>query len=129
VGRVTDIDPDGVDVAVLVEGVTDSIAAALAFDTCAIVGANGWCQMPRVAAAVAPRLVAARGWLLVAVDKDEQGIAGAGDAIGTAMDAGLELGKSVRAVELGVHKDLADAWRAGWRWTWPDDQRAAEGAT
>jgi hypothetical protein len=121
VGRVTDIDPDGVDVAVIVEGVTDSLAAALAFDTCAIVGASGWYQMPRVAAAVAPRLVEARGWLLVAVDDDAQGVAGAGDAMRAAVEAGLVLRKSVRAIELGAHKDLADAWRAGWRWRWPDD--------
>jgi hypothetical protein len=128
VGRVTEIDPDGVDVAVLVEGVTDSIAAALAFDTCAIVGANGWRQMPRVAAAVAPRLVEARGWLLVAVDDDEQGVEGAGAAMRAAVDAGLVLRKSVRAIELGEHKDLADAWRAGWRWVWPDDHDST-GAT
>jgi hypothetical protein len=128
VGRVTDIDPDGVDVAVIVEGVTDSIAAALAFDTCAIVGANGWYQMPRVAAAVAPRLVIARGWLLVAVDNDEQGIEGAGAAMRAAVNAGLTLRKSIRAIELGAHRDLAAAWAAGWRWAWPDDDRAAEGA-
>ncbi len=127
VGRVTEIDPDGVDVAVLVEGVTDSIAAALAFDTCAIVGANGWRQMPRVAIAVAPRLVEARGWLLVAVDDDEQGVEGAGAAMRAAVDAGLVLRKSVRAIELGEHKDLADAWRAGWRWVWPDDRDSTEG--
>lgn len=120
VGRVTDIDPDGVDVAVLLEGMTDSLAALLAFPTCAIVGANGWRMMPRVAAAIAPRLVAAGGWLLVAVDDDEQGIAGAGDAMRAAVDAGLVLDESVRAIELGAHHDLADAWRAGWRWTWPD---------
>jgi hypothetical protein len=118
--RVTDIDPDGVDVAVLVEGMTDSLAALLAFPTSAIVGANGWRMMPRVAAAIAPRLVVKRGWLLVAVDDDEQGIAGAGDAMRVAIDAGLVLDESVRAIELGAHHDLADAWRAGWRWTWPD---------
>jgi hypothetical protein len=74
--------------------------------------------MPPVAAAVAPRLVDAHGWLLVAVDADEQGIAGAGDAMRTAVDAGLVLGDSVRALDLGAHKDLADAWAAGWRHTW-----------
>jgi hypothetical protein len=119
-GRVTDIDPDGVDVAVLVEGLTDSLAALLAFPACAGVGANGWYMMPHVAAAIAPRLVAARGWLLVAVDDDEQGIAGAGDAMRAAVDVGLVLRKTVRAIEFGAHHDLADAWRAGWRWTWPD---------
>ncbi|HET9620248.1 MAG TPA: hypothetical protein VFP84_02700, partial [Kofleriaceae bacterium] len=53
-GRVTEVDPEGVDVAVLVEGVTDSLAALLAFPGCAVVGANGWRMMPRVAAALAP---------------------------------------------------------------------------
>jgi hypothetical protein len=122
---VTEIDPEGVDVAVLVEGVTDSLAALLAFPGCAVVGANGWRMMPRVAAAIAPRLVAERGWLLVAVDDDEQGVAGAGDAMRAAVAAGLELEVSVRAIELGAHHDLADAWRAGWRWTWPDGNGGA----
>lgn len=117
---VTDIDPDGVDVAVLVEGMTDSLAALLAFPTCAIVGANVWYMMPRIAATIAPRLVDVRGWLLVAVDDDEQGIAGAGDAMRVAVDAGLVLRKSVRAIELCAHHDLADACRAGWQWTWPE---------
>jgi hypothetical protein len=81
--------------------------------------------MPPVAAAIAPRLVAARGWLLVTVDDDEQGVAGAGDAMRAAVDAGLELGRSVRAIELGAHHDLADAWAAGWRWTWPCVTRGA----
>lgn len=128
VGRIGDIDPDGVDAAILVEGLTDSLAAALAFDTCAIVGASGWYQMSRVAAAIAPRLVEARGWLLVAVDDDEQGITGASNAIRAAMDAGLVLRKSVRAIELAPHHDLADAWRAGWRWRWPDDDCRPGGA-
>jgi hypothetical protein len=122
---VTEIDPEGVDVAVLVEGVTDSLAALLAFPGCAVVGANGWRMMPRVAAAIAPRLVAERGWLLVAVDDDEQGVAGAGDAMRAPVAAGLELEVSVRAIELGAHHDLADAWRAGWRWTWPDGNGGA----
>jgi hypothetical protein len=120
-GRVTDIDPDGIDIAVLVEGMTDALAGVLAFPTCTVLGANGWRLMPRVAAAVAPRLVAARGWLLVTVDDDEQGVAGAGEAMRIAVAAGLELGVSVRAIELGAHHDLADAWRAGWRWTWPGE--------
>lgn len=127
VGCVTEIDPDGVDVAVLVEGVTDSLAAQLAFSGCAVAGANGWRMMPRVATAIAPRLVAARGWLLVSVDDDEQGVAGAGDAMRAAVASGLVLGDSVRAIELGAHHDLADAWRAGWRWTWPDP-RGSDGA-
>jgi hypothetical protein len=37
-----------------------------------------------------------------------------------AVDAGLVLRKSVRAIEFGAHHDLADAWCAGWRRTWPE---------
>jgi len=122
VSRIGDLDitGGGPDVAVLVEGLTDTFAALLAFPGCVVVGANGWYMMPRVAAAITPRIVEARGWLLVAVDDDEQGIAGAGDAMRAAVDAGLVLDESVRAIELGPHKDLAEAWRAGWRWIWPD---------
>lgn len=117
VGRIAALDTcgEGADVAILVEGVADTLAAVLAFPGCVVLGANGWYQMPRVAAAVEPRLVEARGWLLVGVDDDEQGITGAGDAMHAAVEAGLVLRKSVRAIELGPHKDLADAWRAGWR--------------
>jgi len=131
VGCVSDLDTTGggLDVAVLVEGVTDSIAAVLAFPGCVVLGANGWYRMAEIAAAVAPRIVKARGWLLVAADDDEQGVAGASDALRVAVDAGLVLRKSVRAIELGVHKDLAEAWRAGWRWTWPDDGVASGGAS
>jgi len=115
--------------------VTDSLAALLVFPTCAIVGANGCYMMPHVAAAIAPRLVAARGCLLVTVDHDkrDQGAWGAARAMRAAESAGLvlalrplesgagetDLGGSVRPIELGEHKDLADAWRAGWRWVWP----------
>jgi hypothetical protein len=118
-GRVSNIDPDGLDVGIIPEGLTDTLAALLAFPTCAVLGANGWHRMARIAGAAAPRLAAARGWLLVAVDDDREGIAGAGDAMRAAAGAGLVLGLSVRPIELGEHKDLADAWRAGWRWSWP----------
>jgi hypothetical protein len=104
-GRVTDIDQDGVDVAVLVEGLTDSLAALLAFPTCAIVGANGSHMMPRLAAAIAPWLVSARGWLLVAVDDDEQGAAGAGEAAGDAfLGAGFRARSVARSAAVTLHR-------------------------
>lgn len=121
VGRVGDLDTTGggPDVAILVEGVADSLAAVLAFPGCVVLGANGWHHMEAIAAAIAPRVVAARGWLLVGVHDDEQGIAGAGDALRAAIDARLVLDESVRPIDTSPHKDLADAWRAGWRWSWP----------
>jgi hypothetical protein len=69
-------------VAILVEDLTDSLAAPLAVPTCAIVGADGWYMMPRVVAAM---------W--------------------AAVDARLVLRKSVRGIEFGAHHDLADASR------------------
>ncbi len=122
VGRVQDLDiaGEGPDVAILPEGVADSLAALLAFPGCVVVGANGWHMMPRVAAAIAPRVAQAHGWLLVGAHADQQGIRGAGEAMHVAEDAGLTLRSTVRGIDIGEHKDLADAWRAGWRWTWPN---------
>lgn len=121
-GHVHDLDiaGEGPDVAILTEGVPDTLAALLAFPGCVVVGANGWHAMHHVAAAIAPRLVAVHGWLLVAAHNDDQGVNGASEATKVAIEAGLVLDKSVHPIEIGRHKDLADAWRAGWRWTWPD---------
>ncbi len=127
-GRPSDVDPDGVDVAVIVEGITDCLAALLAFPACAIYGAAGFEHLPGIAAAVAPRVAAARGWLLIIADDDEQGASGAADAVRAAVAAGLRLAdagaglnesSTVRLVDLGAHHDLAAAWAAGWRWEWP----------
>ena len=57
----------GIDVAVVVEGLADTLAGILAFDKCVVFGAPGAAQMPGVIAAVARRVVECRGWLLLAV--------------------------------------------------------------
>jgi hypothetical protein len=121
-GRVGDLGTpgEGPDVAILVEGVADTLAAFLAFRGCVVLGANGWHQMETIAAVVAPRLVQARGWLLVGVHDDEQGKCGAVRAMQAAIAAGMVLDERIDTIDIGTHKDLADAWRAGWRWTWPD---------
>jgi len=120
IGKVSDVDPDGVDVAVLVEGVTDSLAAVTAFAGCAIVGANGASRLASVAKAVAPRIAAARGWLLVVPDVDGGvGEAHAADAVIAAETVGLELDRNIFLVDVRPYQDLADGVRAGWRWGWP----------
>ena len=127
-GRLTDIDPEGVDVAIVVEGLADTLVGCLAFPGCAVYGAPGAGQMARIAAAVAPRIVAARGWLLLAADNDDAGIGNASDAIVEAVRAGLRLAEpdagidgasTIRLIDIGEHHDLADAFAAGWRYQWP----------
>lgn len=120
VGKIADLDitGGGPDVAVLVEGIMDSLAAVLAFDGCCVVGANGADRMPCVAAAIAPRIAKARGWLLVVPHVDSKGEDAAAEAVIAAERAGLRLGTSIHLVDVKPHKDLADAVQAGWQWRW-----------
>lgn len=125
-GRFSDLDPYGCDVAVLVEGLADTLAAALTWRGCAVFGAPAG-QLARVAAAVAPRVLACRGLLLVVADNDTAGVEGASAAVVAAVRAGLTFApvdgginnaEEVRLVDLGDHHDLASARCAGWLWTW-----------
>lgn len=127
-GRIDTLDADGVDVAVLVEGLSDTLAALLAFPGCAVFGAPGHEHLETITQALAPRIAAIRGWLLMVPDDDEQGARSTAAAIQAAQEAGLRLAvdncgiegaSTIRLVDLGTHHDLADAWRSGWRWTWP----------
>jgi hypothetical protein len=122
VGKIADLDVagEGPDVAVLTEGVADTLAGVLAFPGCVVVGASGAARMPDVAAAIASRLVEARGWLLVVPHVDGgTGEDHAAQAVIEAERAGLKLDESIRLVDVRPHKDLCDAWRDGWRWRWP----------
>lgn len=62
------------------------------------------------------------------ITDDDQGVEGARAAVITAVRAGLRYGDPMVArdtasivglVEVGEHHDLAEAFAAGWRWTWP----------
>ena len=119
VGRLGELDRNGVDVAVVVEGLADTLSARLAFPGCAVFGAAGAAHFETVATAVGERVKEVGGWMLLVVDDDETGIDNGADAINAVQGVGLELDRSLLLVDLGEHHDLADAWRAGWRWTWP----------
>jgi hypothetical protein len=121
IGKVGDLDVTGggPDVAVLTEGIADTLAGVLAFPGCVVVGAHGADRMANVATAIAPRLVEARGWLLIAPHVDGgKGEDCAADAVIAAKRAGLKLDESIFLVDVRPHKDLADALKAGWRWSW-----------
>jgi len=121
VGKVADLDitGGGPHVAVLTEGIADTLAGVLAFPSCCVVGASGADRLKHIAAAIAPRLVEARGWLLVVPHVDGgKGEESTADAVIAAERAGLKLDESIHLVDVQPHKDLADAWRAGWRWRW-----------
>jgi hypothetical protein len=134
VGRVAELDREGADVAVLVEGLADTLAARLAFPGCVVFGAAGAGAMESIAEAVAPRIAEIGGWFLMVPDDDGPGVENTADAVRAAMNAQLRLatvprdlvGRAlVHVVDIGEHHDLADAWRAGWRWCWPRHGGAA----
>ncbi len=118
-GKPSDIDPDGVDVAVVVEGLADTLAARLAFPGCAVYGAAGAGRLADIVESLVAHVMECRGWLLLIPHDDEPGIERCVDAMRVARDAGLVLDRSMFLVDLGKFADLADAWKSGWRWTWP----------
>jgi len=124
-GRLAELDRGGVDVAVVVEGLTDTLAARLAFPTCAVFGAAGAGNLENVAEAVAARVVDVGGWMLFVADNDDVGIRHGIEAVRAAQEVGLVLDQNLLLVDLGGHHDLADAYAAGWRWRWPTTPRTA----
>lgn len=130
--------PDGPDVAILVEGIVDGLTAVLVWPGCVVLAASGAGELPKIARAVAPALAANNGWLVLvpqaAGDVGERRMA---DALLEAEQGGLRLGPvrrtpgmvrgtSIHLVDIAPHKDLNDAWRAGWRAPSLIDYRGAE---
>lgn len=121
-GQLADLEHGTVDVAVVVEGFADTLAAILTWPGCAVFGAAGAGQLARVAGAVATRVRDVDGWLLLVPHDDDEGVRAGIAAARAAREAGLVLDRDLQLPDLGDHKDLADAWRAGWRWSWPDSR-------
>jgi phage/plasmid primase-like uncharacterized protein len=131
-------------IAVLVEGLADTLVARMLWPDAAVFGAPGAEQLEAIATAVAPVVAKKRGVLLIVPDNDPVaadgtegvGIKNTARAVIAATSAGLELSDCVRQddeakmqiVDLGFnladqrHHDLADAWKCSrWRWRWPEE--------
>ena len=118
IGAVTEID-EGRDTAIVPEGVFDSLAAALLCPTSVVCGAHGAARLVDVAHAVAPRLAEVRGWLAFAPHVDYGvGESACADAVIDAERYGLKLGDSIKLIDVRPDKDLADAMRRGFSWSW-----------
>jgi hypothetical protein len=109
--------------AVVTEGVIDSLTAALAWPDAVILGAHGAGNFATIVAYASRYLHERNGRLLLPAHHDRAGQ----DALDAAMHRALEAGMvvagadgepdcRVHVVDFGAeHKDLNDAWRAGWR--------------
>lgn len=133
-GRLAELDKTRV--AIIVEGLADTLVARLLWPDAAVFGAAGAEQLETVSTAVGSAVAARRGILLIVPDNDEIGIKNVARAIIAATAAGLELvdrvckedEAKIQIVDLGFnladqrHHDLADAWAySRWRWRWPED--------
>lgn len=144
-GRLTDLEKTRL--AIIVEGLADTLTARLLWPEAAIFGAPGAAQLETIGAAVGEAVARRRGILLIVPDNDPDeadgqagvGIRYAARAVIAATKAGLELVDRVRKtdeckmqlIDLGFdladrrHHDLADAWGCSrWRWRWPEDEAA-----
>lgn len=99
------------------EGIFDALTGAVVWPGSVVLGATGTGRLPFVAELAAPYVLAHGGTMHLVPHADDSG-AGRTAAIKAgvaASAAGLVLGKTLFVVRLGGHKDLNDAWCAGWR--------------
>ena len=126
-------------VAVIVEGLADTLVARMLWPDAAVFGAAGAEQLEAVGTAVGAVVARRRGVLLIVPDNDDVGVKNTARAVIAATASGLELTDHVKKsdeakmqlVDLGFnladqrHHDLADAWKCSrWRWQWPDGSAA-----
>lgn len=100
---------------VLVEGVVDSLTARCAWPGAVVLGAHGAAKMPEVAAEAARRCYQLGASLTIVADDDPTGTQAGVAAAKEAIAAGLVPHETLFDVDLEGRKDLADAWKDGWR--------------
>lgn len=136
-GRVADLEQTRL--AIVVEGLADTLVAHLLWPDASVFGAPGAEQLEAIGSTVGSAVARCRGRLLVVPDDDDVGVKHTTRAVIAATTAGLELVDQLREhdeakmqiVDLGLnlagqrHHDLADAWAHGrWRWRWPEEVQA-----
>ena len=125
--------------AIVVEGLADTLVAHLLWPEAAVFGAAGAGQLEAIGAAVGAVVAKRRGVLLIVPHNDDPGVKNTARAVIAATATGLELTDRVRErdeakmqlVDLGFnladqrHNDLAEAWKCSrWRWHWPEETAA-----
>jgi hypothetical protein len=100
---------------VIAEGITDALAAVLAWPAAVVLGAQSAGRYADVARLAAPRVRLARGRILLCLDDDESGSTAGAAAVDVCRAAGLDLARALVIVDLDPHHDLTDAIAAGWR--------------
>lgn len=98
---------------VVTEGVADTWTAITAWPDAAVLGAHGAGNVPRVVEAAAPRILKAGARVVLVPHRDAAGAQAVQRAHERLKAAGVG-GERVEELDLR-HKDLNDAWRAGWR--------------
>ena len=145
IGRITKLEHTRL--AIIVEGLADTLVAQMLWPEAAVFGAPGAEQLETIGAVVGAAIASRRGILLIVPDNDPNGPNGqvgvgircAARAVIAATAAGLELVDQVRQTDEGKmqivdlgrnladqrHHDLAEAWKCSrWRWRWPEDEAA-----
>jgi len=112
-GRIRDI--DGKATVTIVEGVIDTLTAIQLWPDHVVLGAHGAGRMARIAEVAAPIIRARGGRLVLVPDGDDVGQRCAVRAGEAAIAAGLVMDETLVVLDLGAHKDLNDAHRAGWK--------------
>jgi hypothetical protein len=134
IGRITKLEHTRL--AVIVEGLADTLVAQMLWPKAAVFGAAGAEQLETIGKAVGAAVAQRRGILLIVPDNDDVGVKNTARAVMAASATGLELVDQLKQsdeakmqlVDLGRnladqrHHDLADAWKCSrWRWHWPQE--------
>lgn len=106
---------DGTRQVVIVEGVFDSLTARILWPDSIVLGAHGAGNLGKIATAALPLIVAGKTSLTIVPHADNAGIKTMLDVGTQAIQAGLRQHNRTLMIINHGHKDLNDAWQAGWR--------------